>query len=123
MKINSNLKIFINLKIITKAGCSYLTQLGVGRSVLNDHAYSIGLSPSPECQCHAPRESPEHIILKCFLYNQECLTLMSKVETLLPKFGNFIENQKLEMLLFLICPDDPYLYQIKNKYKLQFINF
>ena len=48
---------------------------------------------------------------------------MSKVETLLPKFGNFIENQKLEMLLFLICPDDPYLYQIKNKYKLQFINF
>ena len=51
----------------TKVGCSYLTRLRVGRSVLNDHAYSLGLLLSPECQCHAPRESPEHMLLKCFL--------------------------------------------------------
>ena len=53
--------------------------------------------------------------MKCFLYNQERLTLMSKVETLLPKFGNFTEKQKLEILLFGIYPDNPDFYQT-NKY-------
>ena len=78
-----------------KAGCSYVTHLRVGRSVLNGHAYSIGLWPSPQCQCHAPRESPEHLNLNFFLCNQERLTLMSKVETLLSKFGNFTEKAKV----------------------------
>ena len=72
--------------------------------------YSIGLLPLPECQCHAPRESPEHIIMKCFLYNQERLTLMSKVETPQPKFGNFTEKQMLKILLFEIFPDNPDFY-------------
>ena len=90
----------------TKAGCSCVKHLRVGRSVLNDHAYSIGLAVSPECQRHARRESPEHINLKCFLYNQERLTLMSKVETLLSKFGNLTEKQKLEILLFGVYLDN-----------------
>ena len=40
---------------------------------------------------------------------------MSKVETLLPKFGNFKEKLKLEILLFGMYPDNPDFYQT-NKY-------
>ena len=39
---------------------------------------------------------------------------MSKVEKLLPKFGNFKDKRKLEILLFRIYPDNPDFYQ-KNK--------
>ena len=102
----------------TKVGCSYLTRLRVGRSVLNDHAFSIGLSSSPECQCHAPRESPEHMLLKCFLYNKERPTLMSKVEKLLPKFGSLKDKRKLEILLFGIYPDNPDFYQTNKSLQI-----
>ena len=103
---------------LTKVGCSYLTRLRVGRSVLNDHAYSIGLSSSPECLCHAPRESPEHMLLKCFLYSKERLSLMSKVEKLLPKCGNFKRKRKLEILSSGIFPDNPDFYQINKSLQI-----
>ena len=90
----------------------------MGRSILNDHAYSIGLLSSPECQCHAPRESPEHLVLKCFLYNEERLLLMSKVEKLLHKFGSFKEKRKLEILLFGIYPDYPDFYQTNKSLQI-----
>ena len=77
----------------TKRGCSLLTQLRVGRSILNDHAFLLGLSLSPQCLCHAPRESPGQILLKCFLFYKERLTLKSKVETLLTKFYTFTEKK------------------------------
>ena len=95
----------------TKKGCSLITHLRVGRSVLNDHTFALNKSSSPECLCHAPRESPGHVVLKCFLYNRERLTLMSKVEKILPSFGKFTDKLKLQMLLFGYYPDNPNFYQ------------
>ena len=74
---------------LTKRGSSLMTHLRVGRSVLNDHAFPLGFLSSPQCLCHSPRESPGHIILSCFLYTRERLTLMGKVENIIPKILNF----------------------------------
>ena len=65
---------------LTKRGNSLMTHICVGRSVLNDHAFPLDFSSSPQCLYHLPRESPEHTILSCFLYARERLTLMGKVE-------------------------------------------
>ena len=67
---------------------------------------------APQCLCHAPRESSGHMLLTCFLYTQERLTLVSKVEKLLPKFNSFKEKRKLEVWLFGLYPDNPDFYQI-----------
>ena len=96
---------------LTKRGSSLMTHLRVGRSVLNDHAFPLGFSSSPQCLCHSPRESPGHIILNCFLYSRERLTLMGKVENIIPKFCRFTEKRKMEILLFGIHPDNPDYYQ------------
>ena len=96
---------------LTKRRSSLMTHLCVGRSFLNDHAFPLGFSSSPQCLCHSPRESPGHIILNCFLYSRERLTLMGKVENIIPKFCRFTEKRKLEILLFGIHPDNPDYYQ------------
>ena len=43
---------------------------------------------------------------------------MSKVEKLLPKFGNFKEKRKLEILLFGIFPDNPDFYQTNKSLQI-----
>ena len=96
----------------TKRGCSLLTQLRIG------HAFPLGLSLSPKCLCHAPRESPGHMLLKCFMYYKERLTLLSKVENLLPKFKNFTEKKQLQVLLFGLFPDNPDYYQINKSLQI-----
>ena len=45
-----------------------LTRLRVGRSDLNLHKFSIGLTDTPECMCHAKEESTLHYFLECFIY-------------------------------------------------------
>ena len=102
----------------TKQGCSLLTHLRVGRSLLNDHSFPLGLSSSPQCLCHAPRESTGHMLLTCFLYTQERLTLFSKVEKLLPKFTSFTERRKLEVLLYGLYPDNPDFYQTNKSLQI-----
>ena len=103
---------------LTKRGSTLMTHLRVGRSVLNDHAFSLSFSTSPQCLCHAPRESPGHIILNCFLYTRERLTLMSKVETILPNFYKLPEKRKLEVLLFGLHPDNPDYYQLNKSLQI-----
>ena len=107
----------------TKKGCSLMTQLRIGRSPLNDHAFSLGMAESPQCLCHAPRESPGHMVLNCFLYNRERLTLLSKVESILPKFKTFTEKRKLDVLLFGIFPDNPDYYQINKSLQISVQQF
>ena len=82
----------------------------VGRSYLNEHSFSIGLSESPECLCHHPRESPKHIFLQCFLYNVERQTLFDRVLRILPKYKTFSETKKLDVLLNGIHPENPDFY-------------
>ena len=49
----------------TKQGCSLLTHLRVGRSLLNDHYFPLGLSSSPQCLCHAPSNNVSLLYIIC----------------------------------------------------------
>ena len=51
----------------SKLGNTLLTRIRVGRSLLKQHSFTIGLADSPECLCHFRSESPEHYFLDCFL--------------------------------------------------------
>ena len=51
-----------------KLSNSLLTKIRVGRSDLNQHRFTIGLSETPQCLCHSREESPLPYFLDCFLY-------------------------------------------------------
>ena len=83
----------------SKLGNTFLTQIRVGRSKLNQHKFTIGLSDSPECLCHYKSESPEHYLLHCFLYSPERQIMFSLIEHYVPKFSTLNNKKKLELLL------------------------
>jgi hypothetical protein len=99
----------------SKRGAALLTHLRVGRSFLNDHSFSIGLSDSANCTCpNAPRETTQHILLKCPLYTIERQTLMGKMELLVLRFNSLSDSKKVQILLYGNEPDNPELF-LTNK--------
>ena len=82
-----------------KLSNKWLTQIRLGRSFLNQHKFTIGLSDSPSCLCDRI-ESSEHFLLHCFLYTEERKTLFSSVQNMFPKFSTFPDKRKFETLLF-----------------------
>ena len=76
-----------------------LTRIRVGRSSLNQHKFTIGLSDSPECLCHFRSESPEHFFLDCFLYSLERQLLFDLIEHYVPNFKRFNKKKKLDLIL------------------------
>ena len=86
----------------------------MGRSNLQLHKFTLGLSESPECQCHFKSESPEHYFLDCFLYSPERQILFNLFEHYIPTFKNLNKKQKLNLLLKGIDTDDPE-YSYLNK--------
>ena len=105
----------------SKRGNMLHTQLRVGRSFLNLHGFTIGLSDSPECLCHRT-ESVEHYLLHCFLYNEERRVLFSSAEQLIPKFANFSNKKKVDLLINGVNIDNdeidsrnsPLFYAVQN---------
>ena len=83
----------------SKLGNILLTRIRVGRSSLNQHKFTIGLSDSPECLCHFKSESPEHFFLDCFLYSLERQILFSLIEHYVPSFNRFNKKKKLDLIL------------------------
>ena len=102
--------------ISSKYGNMLITRLRVGRSFLNSHCYSIGLSPSPACVCGAPQESSQHIVLSCPLYSSERQALLSTVEQILTSYNtSFLQKSlkvQFEILLYGLNPENSdYLYK------------
>ena len=91
----------------TKLGNSLLTKIRVGRSNLNQHQFTIGLSDSPECLCHFRNETPIHYFLDCFLYLPERQILFDLVEHYIPNFQRMNRNQKFDILLKGIDIENP----------------
>ena len=91
----------------SKTGNTLLTRVRLDRSDLNLHKYSIGLSDSPECICHAKQESSFHFIMDCFLYTSERQTLYSLVEQYIPNFDQFNKRKKYEVLIIGINAENP----------------
>ena len=83
----------------TKLDNILLTRIRVGRSSLNQHKFTIGLSDSPECLCHFRSESPEHFFLDCFLYSLERQLLFDLIEHYVPNFKRFNKKKKLDLIL------------------------
>lgn len=83
----------------SKLGNTLLTRIRVGRSSLNQHRFTIGLSDSPECMCHFKSESPEHFFLDCFLYSPERQTLFGLIEHYVPNFKRITKKKKLDLIL------------------------
>ena len=75
-----------------------LTQLRVGRSLLNVHSFAINLADSPLCQC-ARLETNLHFFTECFLYTEERRLLYDSMEQILPKFKTLSNENKLEIFL------------------------
>ena len=89
-----------------KTSNTLLTRIRVGRSMLNQHRYSIGFAESPECICHHREESPQHYFLDCFLYLQERQTLFDLIEHYVPKFTRLNKREKLDILIMGLNIDD-----------------
>ena len=78
----------------SKLGAKLLTQMRVGRSLLNSHSYTVGKSLSHQCSCHFPQQSPSHYFLDCFLYTEERRSLFSTFEHFIPDFIYFRKKKK-----------------------------
>ena len=90
-----------------KLSNSLLTKIRVGRSDLNQHRYTIGISDTPECICHHKEDSPLHYFIDCFLYMPERQILFELIEHYIPKFKNLSKQKKLDIILNGIDPENP----------------
>ena len=88
-------------------GNALLTRIRVGRSYLNEHKFTIGLSDNPECLCHFRSESPMHYFLDCFLYLPERQTLLTLIEHYIPKFSSLSKTKKMDIILRGLNFDNP----------------
>ena len=102
---------------------SLLTKIRVGRSDLNQHKFTIGLSESPQCLCHHREESPLHYFIDCFLYFLERQTLFEKIEHYIPNFPNFPKYKKLDIILKGIHIDNPDLLPLNTTLTIAVQNF
>ena len=58
----------------------------IGRSYLKSHSFAINLSSSDNCICGAIDDN-KHILLFCFMFQEERLTMMSKINLFFYKFS------------------------------------
>ena len=70
----------------------------MGRSFLNEHKFSIGLSETKLCICGTTENND--FLLSCFLYTEERRLLFNTVEQILPTFKNMTKKKKIETLLY-----------------------
>ena len=57
-----------------------LNRIKFNNTRLKQHLYNKALCDSPECDCEQDRETPEHILLHCNLYNLEREHLLDCIE-------------------------------------------
>ena len=91
----------------SKIGNTLLARIRLNRSDLNLHKFTIGFSETPECLCHAKKESSLHYLMECFLYSGERQTLYNLVEHYIPNFLQLNKTTKYEILAIGINIDNP----------------
>ena len=68
-----------------KYKCSLLTRIRVGRSLLKEHSFSIGLSDTMSCpKCDHIRESPIHFITTCPFFTEQREIMFTKMLQFIP---------------------------------------
>ena len=107
----------------SKIGNKFLTRVRLERSDLNLHTFSIGLSESSECLCHAKNESSLHYLIDCFLYSGERQTLFNLVEHYIPNFKQLTKAKKYDILVNGLYPDNPDYYSTNTTISISVQNF
>ena len=107
----------------SKVGNKLLTRIRLERSDLNIHTFSIGLSESSECLCHAKHESSLHYLIDCFLYSGERQTLFNLVEHYFPNFNQLNKAKKYDVLVNGLYPDNPDYYSTNTTISIAVQNF
>ena len=100
-----------------------LTRIRLDRSDLNLHKFTKGISETPECLCHANKESSLHYLIECFLYSGERQTLYNLVEHYIPKFLQLTKSKKYEILVMGINTDNPDYYFTNTKISIAVQHF
>ena len=87
------------------------TQLRLGRSQLNDHLFSVRLSPTTKCLC-GNLETTEHFLHDCFLYDVERKILHSELPGVLEKrLDKYSRRELTHILLYGEYSENPEKYQ------------
>ena len=107
----------------SKLGNKLLTQLRVGRSYLNEHSFTLGLSDTTSCSCTSPHESVSHYLLDCPLYTRDRLTLLGQVAHHITTFHTFPKKRKLDILLHGYYSNNPDYYHINISLQYHVQNF
>ena len=94
----------------SKIGNVLLTQVRVGRSLLNAQQFAIGSIDTPQCECLSV-ESSQHYFTQCITYTSQRLIMYGLFEQYIPRFINMTNKQKHDIILYGYKMDnDEYLY-------------
>ena len=107
-----------------KYKCSLLTRIRVGRSLLNEHSFTLGFSDTMSCEkCLAPRESPLHFITQCEAFADLRLIMLNQVRQFIPNIHLLAKNRQYEILVHGYDPDNDELLRYNTKIILATQNF
>ena len=97
------------------------TQLRIGRSQLNEHLFKVGISQTEGCLCGHPKESTEHLLLDCFMYDKERKELLSYLQNTRGVLcNNFNTYTREALVLTLLNGEDHHNYDRYPYNKLLF---
>ena len=100
----------------SKQGNMLLTRIRVGRSFLNSHSHSIGLSDTNTCKCNdTVAETPQHYFTQCPEYTEHRSTLHDQVEQFIPQFRRLPLKRQFDILVHGYDPSNHELKNINNK--------
>ena len=101
----------------SKYGNTLLTRLRVGRSYLNSHSFSIGMSDTNICSCTGNVvESPLHFITQCPNLTEARRILYDQVEQLfIPHFKKLSLRKQFDILVHGYDAQNPELKHINTK--------
>ena len=94
-----------------------LSRIRLGRSYLNSHSYSIGLSDTNTCSCNNKvLESPIHYITQCPKFSEIRLTLYNEMEQqFIPNFKKLSLMRQYDILIYGYEPDNLEMIGINSK--------
>ena len=108
----------------SKLGNMLLTRIRVGRSLLNSHSYSIGMSETNTCKCNdTVAETPQHYFTQCPLYTEHRSTLHDQVEQFIPQFRRLPLKRQFDILIHGYDPSNHELKNINIKIMISTQNF
>ena len=93
-------KKYKHYNIGSKHGNQLATRMRIGRSSLNSHLFSIGLTDTPSCSCGYQNETTQHYMLDCILYATERQKLFDVFEHYMANFNTLTRKNKLDILLY-----------------------